>query len=74
MALRVRKTIITDSKSGAPVAVQVPYEDWLDLERRLKLAEPEPEPPVTDLTRYQGALRLNEDPLAFQRRNRDEWP
>ena len=28
---------------------------------------------LTDLTQFAGAIRLSEDPLAWQRRVRDEW-
>jgi len=28
---------------------------------------------LTDLTQFAGAIRLSEDPLAWQRRLRDEW-
>lgn len=72
MAKPIRKTIITDPESGRPVAVQIPYEDWADIESRLGDVE-EPGRP-TDLSRHYGALRLSEDPMAFQRRLRDEWP
>jgi hypothetical protein len=72
MAKPIRKTIITDPASGKPVAVQIPYEDWADIESRLDHAE-QPRRP-TDLSRHYGALRLPEDPMVFQRRLRDEWP
>jgi hypothetical protein len=65
------KKIVTD-ESNRPVAVQIDYQDWLEIERIL---EDNPAPAkVTDLSRYHGILKdLAEDPLEFQRRIRAEW-
>lgn len=66
----VRKKIVTDEDHN-PIAVQIDYDDWLEIERLLgvraerKLA--------TDLSEFRGAVKLTEDPLEYQRRIRDEW-
>lgn len=72
MGIAIRKTIIIDPASGKPVAVQIPYEDWADIESRLGEGKKEKQP--TDLSRHYGTLHLSEDPMAFQARIRDEWP
>ncbi|WP_431860304.1 hypothetical protein [Azospirillum sp.] len=72
MGIAIRKTIITDPASGKPVAVQISYEDWTDLESRLGGVDEGKQP--TDLSRHYGTLHLSEDPMAFQTRIRDEWP
>jgi hypothetical protein len=67
---RISKKIVTDEASH-PVAVQIAYEDWLEIER---LLEQTPSPRrVVDLSRFYGVLTLTEDPLEFQRRIRAEW-
>ncbi len=62
-----------------PIAVQIDYADWLELE---KLLDAPPEPgtdvspvprPAQDLNRFSGTMKLDEDPLRLQERLRDEW-
>lgn len=67
----IRKKIVTDEDSR-PVAVQIDYEDWLEIERLLDLCGGEAE--TTDLSRYSGIIKLAEDPLEYQERIRGEWP
>lgn len=67
----IRKKIVTDEDSR-PVAVQIDYEDWLEIERLLDLCGEEAE--TADLSRYSGIIKLTEDPLEYQERIRDEWP
>jgi hypothetical protein len=69
--LSIRKKIVTD-EDMRPVAVQIDYEDWLEIERQLGLGVPKPR--VTNLARHRGVLTLPEEPLEYQRRVRDEWP
>lgn len=61
-----------------PVAVQIDYDDWMEVERLLGLiGGPIPNgtaPPPADLNRFAGSITLREDPVQFQRRIRDEWP
>jgi hypothetical protein len=66
----VRKKIVTDEEHR-PVAVLVEYDDWLEIERLLELREDEL---LVDLSPFVGTLKLSEDPLAYQRRIREEWP
>ena len=64
----IRKKIVTD-ESNRPIAVQVAYEDWLEIERLLKPPIPGAEP----LQEYAGTIHLGEDPLQYQTRIRGEW-
>jgi hypothetical protein len=66
----IRKKIVTD-EAHRPIAVQVDYEDWLEIERLLQLRD---DAPLVDLSPFIGTITLNEDPLEYQRRIRDEWP
>ncbi|HUG13492.1 MAG TPA: hypothetical protein VMM78_00625 [Thermomicrobiales bacterium] len=67
----VRKKIVTD-ENHQPVAVQIEYEDWLEIERLLGVQPGKKR--LTDLSEFEGFLTLTEDPLEYQRRIRDEWP
>ncbi len=67
---RIRRSIVTD-EAKRPIAVQIDYEDWLQIERLLHLQENETGP--DDLSRYGGTIRLSEDPLTYQARVRGEW-
>ena len=60
----IRKRILHGERMRA-VAVQIDYEDWLETECLLGL-EGGKEP--ADLREYEGAMRLTEDPVAYQRR------
>ncbi|MBF0108144.1 MAG: hypothetical protein HQL76_03080 [Magnetococcales bacterium] len=66
----VRKQLVTDEEHK-PIAVQIDYDDWLRIERQLKIQSP----PVqeVDLSRYVGTVNLTESPLAYQARSRNEW-
>jgi hypothetical protein len=66
----IKKKILTDS-SERPIAVQIDYSDWLEIERSLKLQSHETLD--TDLSRYEGTITLTEDPLEYQLRIRQEW-
>ena len=64
----IRKKVVTD-ESNRPIAVQIAYEDWLEIERLLK-------PPMRGaehLHEYAGTIHLGEDPLQYQTRIRGEW-
>lgn len=73
----INKHLVTDEHNN-PVAVQIAYSDWLEIERRLGLTTgtngtgAAPAAP-RDLGRYAGTLRLPEEPTDYQRRIRDEW-
>ncbi len=68
--IAIRKKIVTD-EAHQPVAVQIDYDDWLEIEKLLNL-QPEKEL-LTDLSEFRGVLKLNEDALEYQRRTRAEW-
>lgn len=67
---KIGKKIIKD-ESQRPVAVQIDYSDWLEIERRLDLRSKETR--STDLSTYDGVIALTEDPLDYQSRIRHEW-
>ncbi len=66
----VRKRIVTD-EANRPVAVQIDYEDWLDIVRALNLSDGNT--PAPDLSRFVGTVDWREDGVAYQRRVREEW-
>jgi hypothetical protein len=67
---KIRKKILTDS-AEKPIAVQIEYTDWLEIERFLNLEGEDVS--NTDLSSYQGVITLTEDPLEYQSRIRQEW-
>lgn len=68
---KIHMKIVTD-EANQPVAVQIDYSDWLQIERALGAASEEPK--VSDLAAFHGVLTLKEDPLEYQARLRNEWP
>ena len=67
---KIGKKIVTD-ESQRPVAVQIDYSDWLEIERRLNMRNEEAR--STDLSKYDGVITLTEEPLGYQSRIRQEW-
>ena len=67
---KIRKKMLTD-ESQRPVAVQIDYADWVEIERELDLRSQEGR--TTDLSAYHGIITLTEEPLQFQSRIRQEW-
>jgi hypothetical protein len=65
---RIRKKILRGD-GERPVAVQIEYDDWLEIERLLK----RPVHGSRPADRYAGTIHLGEDPLQFQNRLRGEW-
>ena len=72
----IRKRIVTDEDSR-PVAVQIDYEDWLEIERLLEINEPEGS--EVEKSRYRELLDRTRgrwkdgDGLEYQIRIREEW-
>jgi hypothetical protein len=66
----IRKKIVTDENSR-PVAVQIDWADWLEIEKSLSPSARKP--PAVSLARYAGSIALTEDPLGFQERLGGEW-
>ncbi len=66
----IRKSIVTD-EAMRPIAVQIDYADWLEIERSLNRGGEAPG--IQDLSRFAGVLSLSEDPLDFQSHIRGEW-
>ena len=71
----IHKSIVTD-EAMRPIAVQIDYADWVEIEQSLKLADSKPTEkaaPVITPSQFAGVISLKEDPLAFQSRIRGEW-
>jgi len=72
----IRKKIVTDEGSR-PVAVQIDYEDWLEIERLLEARGAEEA--TADKSRYRELLEKTRggweggDGLEYQIRIREEW-
>lgn len=64
---------IRDS-DGRIIAVQIRYEDWVEIERTLKAHAPHAAPTVQgNPNLFAGRLRLPGNAVDAQRRVRDEW-
>ena len=63
----IQKTILTDA-AMQPIAVQIPYSDWLEIERQLELTGGSGK--TVDPSRFSGVITLTEDPLEYQTRIR----
>jgi hypothetical protein len=66
----IRKNIVTD-EAMRPIAVQIDYADWIEIERSLGLVDESPR--MIDPSQFAGTISLTEDPLTFQTRIRGEW-
>jgi hypothetical protein len=66
----IHKNIVTD-EAMRPIAVQIGYADWIEIEQSLGLTAEASD--VVDLSRFAGVISLPEDPRAFQTRIRGEW-
>ena len=67
---KIGKKILRD-EAERPIAVQIDYSDWLEIEGRLNLRSEEA--PSADLSNYDGVITLTEEPLGYQSRIRQEW-
>ncbi len=74
----IRKKIVTDEDSR-PVAVQIDYEDWLEIERLLVSRETEEKPADDRQDDFEavadklGSRWKGGDGLEYQIRIREEW-
>ncbi len=71
----IKKKIVTDENSR-PVAVQIDYEDWLEIERLLKRGEKPDEEQQDDfeeLLDKLGEMWQGGDGLEYQMKIREEW-
>jgi hypothetical protein len=66
----IHKQLVTD-EHGQPVGVLIPYQEWLKIERELMGSAVPNE--GRGIARYAGVIHLTEEPVAYQRRLRDEW-
>ncbi len=67
---KIKAKVLTDEASK-PVAVQIDYSDWLEIERCLDLRGNQKH--STDLSSHYGVIKLAEEPLKYQSRIRQEW-
>jgi hypothetical protein len=65
----IHKQLVTDEE-GRPVGVLIPYEEWLRIEQQLGNATAAIG--IERLRCHEGMIHLSEDPVAYQRRLRDE--
>ncbi len=68
--LPIKKQIVTD-EAMRPVAVLIDYEDWHKIEELLENCQ-WPVKEEFDLTKYAGVIKLDKDPLEYQKEIRDE--
>jgi len=68
--MRVISKKIVHDEHMRPVAVQIDYKDWIEIEKILKGSE---ERKTMSINKHVGVIRLSEDPVSFQRRLREEW-
>ncbi len=66
----IRTRIVSD-ENMRPVAVQIDYADWLEIQSLLKQSNgPKP---ATDLARHRGRVNWPVDGLKYQDEARSEW-
>jgi hypothetical protein len=74
----IRKHIVTD-EHNRPVAVQIDYEDWLEIERQLRaeggemIREPSAGDTFSGLLDATQGIWTEGDGLEYQKRIRQEW-
>lgn len=64
----IHKMILTD-ENMRPVAVQIPYNEWLEIE----IAINEKRNKKSHIAHLSGTIKLPEDPVKYQRKIREEW-
>lgn len=67
----IRKRIVTD-ENNQPVAVQIDYADWLELEKIITSRKAWPAS-AGDLNSLRGTLKFSGDAVELQRQWRSEW-
>lgn len=64
----IHKMILTDENMH-PVAVQIPYKEWLEIE----IAISNKKVKKSHIAHLSGTIELSVDPLQYQQNIRDEW-
>lgn len=64
----IHKMILSDENMH-PIAVQIPYKEWLQIEMALSKAKTK----NSKLAQFYGTIKLSEDPLIYQEKIRKEW-
>ena len=67
----IRHRLVTDEQMR-PVAVQIAYEDWIEIERALT-QPPEPSGDFEALLERSRGIWTKGDGLEYQQRLREEW-
>lgn len=67
----IRRRLVTDEQMR-PVAVQIAYEDWIEIERALAQV-PLPSDDFDALLERSRGIWTQGDGLAYQQRLREEW-
>ena len=70
MAKNIYKKVVFDDRDK-PVEVIISYEQWQEIESTFKNYDKVMR--KERLEKYRGILKLQEEPLSFQRRMRNEW-
>ena len=60
----IHKMILTD-ESMRPIAVQIPYNEWLEIELVIKNQTPK----KSHISHLSGTIKLSEDPVEYQQEN-----
>lgn len=68
--MRPIEPLILSDASGKPVAVQLKYADWLEIQRTMAQ---QPSASGKHPNEFAGKLRKLGDGIEFQRKARDEW-
>lgn len=68
----IKKRVLTND-SNQPIAVQVDYADWLEIERILRERANGSSRASAGISDLIGSVKLPEDPLRYQNRVRGEW-
>ena len=66
----IHKQLVIDEE-GRLVGVFIPYDEWLRIEQQLGATNEADG--IEQLQWHEGMIHLSEDPVAYQRRLRDEW-
>lgn len=66
--MQIHKMILSD-ENMKPVAVQIPYKEWLEIELAISKVQTK----KSHISHLYGSIKLSKDPLQYQRDIRSEW-
>ncbi|GJM07641.1 MAG: hypothetical protein DHS20C10_13750 [marine bacterium B5-7] len=64
---------VVTNAAQRPTAVLIAYEDWMAIQNKLSIETDYEVPAPRSINRYNGTLKLNQDPMHFQENMRGEW-